>query len=167
MASSIYWPDSLPDGAALTTPLRAGYGYTQRNPSLRTDFGLVSRSRRIYSDAPAELSVGFVFTAVQWAEFEAFFWYELDAGNAWFWLPVRVGGSLELREVNFLGEMPQFQLLGVEYGGVTARLVTRKGSQMSPEDYAAAQVFGGIGAFIKMKNLLDYSVNTVIPKMFE
>lgn len=130
MASTIYWPDNLPAGVPL--PLRDGYGYTPRSPSVAMQFALVSRSRQVFSDAPVYFSaVQWLCTAAQRAYLEAFWWHRLAAGTRPFWLRLLINGALELREVNFYGRIPTYELVGVNHWRVTASFETRVGTQAS------------------------------------
>ena len=139
---TITWPSSLPAAQ------REGYGYTPRSAALTSNFGLVARSREIYSDMPTDFTVSWSFTDAQWWYFEGFYKHALRSGTQFFLLPVVVGGVLEEREVTFNGATWQALLAGVSHGRLTATLVTRKGTAMdattwelfemvdSPEDLA-------------------------------
>lgn len=159
MASTIFWPQGLPDGQVLRLPLREGYSYRARSPVLTTDFGLVTRARRIYSDAPADIQLGWTFSASEWAYFEAWFHHELDFGTQWFWLPVKAAGTLELREVNFHGEMPAYGLRGVTGCNVTGAVSTRKGTAVAAETWEVIRLYGSIDAYQQALLALELFVN--------
>lgn len=136
MASTIYWPDNLPDGVPL--PLRDGYGYTPRSPSMAKEFALVTRSRQVFSDAPVD------FSAVQWLCSQRqkdylmnFWWHQLGCGTKSFWMRLRVNGDgLELREVNFYGRIPvPEQLVGVNHWRVSGAVTTVRGTQSSLDSF--------------------------------
>ena len=91
MSTDIHWPSELPK------PLRSGHNDRARSRSLVTQFGLLDRSRPIYSAAPSEVTVSWKFTASELWYFRGFYAHGLDGGNLWFWCPMYVGGVLEAR----------------------------------------------------------------------
>lgn len=132
MASTIYWPDDLPDGVPL--PLRDGYGYTPRSPSTSKEFALITRSRQVFSDAPVDFeSIGWLCTQRQKDYLMDFWWHQLAAGTRAFWMRLKVNGSeLQLREVNFYGRIPvPEQLVGVSHWRVRGAVKTLRGTQSS------------------------------------
>lgn len=136
MASDINWPG--PPGLILPLPLRKGYGYAPRTPTISRTFGVATVTRRIYSDAPADFaSIGFLLTPDQQAIVEAFWWHELDAGTRYFLLPLLVAGrAVEPVECSFLGQPLQTALVGAAHYNATAQLTTRAGTQMSAAAWA-------------------------------
>lgn len=144
MASTIYWPDNLPDGVRL--PLRDGYGYTPRSPSTAKEFALITRSRQVFSDAPVDFElVQWLCTATQRAYLEAFWWHQLAAGNRAFWMRLLINGVLEQREVNFYGRIPTYELVGVNHWRVRGAVTTVRGTQMSAIEFSG---FAGFDDFI-------------------
>lgn len=141
MATDIYWPQDFTGvcAEALNLPCgqRTGYALQQRSAALRSDYGVNTRARRVYSDAPVDVDISFVLSQTQTAMFDGFFWNDLDAGTRWFWMPILAGGKLILREVNFHGEMPAISLIAADRNMYACRVSSRQGLQISPYDYAA------------------------------
>lgn len=162
MASTIYWPDNLPDGVPL--PLRDGYGYTPRSPSVATQFALITRSRPVFSDAPVDFDVvQWLCTADQKPYLEAFWFHRLAAGTRAFWLRLLINGQLEQREVNFHGRIPTYELVGVNHWRVRGAVTTLAGVQMSASEFDLVEAVGGIPSLREHDDLLRPIVNDVIP----
>lgn len=159
MPSTIYWPQLLPPGQALPCPQREGHSYARRPTAVVTRFGVVTRSRRIYADSSADLGVSFVFSASESAYFEGFFTYVLADGTRWFWLPILVAGVMQLREVNFDGQMPSVQLAGIDDSRVIATVSTRRGTQMTPEEWDNVLLHGSMDALYASLGALEIFVN--------
>lgn len=135
MPSTIYWPASLPCAQ------RAGHGNSPRSAALASDFGLVNRSREIYSDMPADVTVSWSFSAAELWYFAGFYKHVLKSGTQYFWLTITAGGTTEEREVTFGGKTWQEVLEGLSDGRLTAALISRKGTQMDADTWAALQDF--------------------------
>lgn len=157
MPSSIYWPDSLPCAQ------RASHGYTPRSAALASEFGLVNRSREIYSDMPSDVNVSWCFSDAQLWYFEGFYKHALKSGTQYFWLTITAGGTTEQREVTFGGKTWQAILEGVSDGRLTAALITRKGTQMDADTWAAVQGFGDPDAFLAFMEAFNHFVEVEVP----
>lgn len=164
MASDIDWPE-LPAGKPLPKPLRAGYGYQPRDACAAVTFGPTTLVRQVMTDVPADFDqIGWLFTAEQWAVFEAFFVYELRHGSLYFNLPLQVAGREPvLVEASFQGRMPRFSLTGASHCNVTGQITTRAGTQMSAALWAGVKEYGGPAEYQSFLNRLSVFANTDLP----
>lgn len=144
MPSTIHWPTGLPKALA------EDHGYSPRSAALAKSFGITSRSRRIYSDAPADLRISLLLRPEQWAYFEGFYAYALDMGTLWFWMPVTVAGVTEEREVSFNGQPFSAVRTGFQNGRLSASVVTRKGTQMDPDIWAGIAEYGDLEEYLEL-----------------
>ena len=136
---TIYWPSDLQDAVVSVLPFaaREGYGYQARSPVSETDFGLLTRRRRIHQDTPAVFTITLELEDTEWDYFDGFYWHELNAGTEWFVMPLLVRGVIEQVEVMFLEAPPDYALRGVNGTSFSMRLITRK--SLAP----SAAAFGG------------------------
>lgn len=96
--TSIDWPASLP------CFLLDGYGVQPRDPVLQTDFGLAIRRRQIYAEMLEELVVSMLLNPTQEGTFAEFYETTLKMGSLTFNAPILIEGSIQTREVKFIGD---------------------------------------------------------------
>lgn len=128
------WPANFPP------PLREGYGYTQADLVLRTDFAFGDRVRDLYTDGPDEFEVSVILSAAQWAYLQGWHRYVIANGAAWFSLPLLAAGALETREVRLLGPLVH-ELTGIKRVRVRMPVKTRIGTTMDAETFEAFAAF--------------------------
>lgn len=156
--TTLLWPSGAQGeaGALLPHPLRSGYGYTPRSPSVSTDFGLASRTRQVFSDAPVDFDgLQWLCSWDQWLYMEGFWWRELAGGSRWVLMPLQIGRAVQLVEVHFLGRPLVPQLVGAQRYRVTGSVRTRNGVQISAEDWESIQTaLGVLGSLEALRAIL-------------
>ncbi len=91
------WPDLLPD-----TMLRDTVNIDPHQPVLKTDMdnGPVSK-RAPFPNSPASTPVSWRMSGSEFEAFKGFYRWLLKNGNAWFSMPIWVGGGFEIVAVQF------------------------------------------------------------------
>lgn len=124
------WPPGFP------APLREGYGYTQGDLVLRTEFAFGDRARNLYTDGPDEIRVSVLLSPGQWAYLQGWRRFVIANGAAWFSMPILAGGALETREVRLLGPLTH-ELIGVKSVRVSMPVKTRVGTTLTADYFEA------------------------------
>lgn len=101
----------------------AGYGVAPRSAVLEIDHGLAIRRRQVYANMPEELNVELVVSGAQEAALREFYNVTTEMGTLVFDAPIQIEGSLQTREVKFIGDPPSYVPVAPGYARVSATLL--------------------------------------------
>jgi hypothetical protein len=156
----ITWPASLP------LPEREGYSYALPDLTLRSQFALGSRVRKLYADGPDTFTVSVDLTPPEVALLQGFLRFEAANGSAWFDMPILASGAIEQRSVRLLSP-PTFSLVGAYDFRVAMQLETRIGTTMDAATWEAFSAFPDpVTAFADLQALEDFVNSASGPPAF-
>lgn len=128
MSGLVRWPDNLP------LPLLNGYGYTPGNNLEESKMeGGYSRLRKTSKSVPSTMQVKFLFTAGEAALFEGWYYHEINDGQDWFLMDVKVAAGLIEHEVRFKPPPKKITALSANLWRKDAILIIKKREIITPE----------------------------------
>ena len=105
---NVRWPKNLP------LPSVEGYGLSPQDSVLRTDMESgPARQRRRFRQTPTRITVRWLFTAYEFALFEAWYKFHADEGGQWFEITLLGGLGLLPHEARFTRQFEASLVAGV------------------------------------------------------